>query len=128
MRRRNAAILDQALSAIPALRVPIPPPHIEHVYYRYHVFVRPERVRAGWTRDRIQEAINAEGFPCLYGSCSEIYLEKAIPESWRPKQRHPIARELGETSLMLPIHHLLSPSDMADIAAAVAKVMAVASA
>ena len=128
LRRRNAAILDQALSAIPALRVPVPPPGFEHVYYRYHVFVCPERLRPDWTRDRIQEAITAEGIPCLYGSCSEIYLEKAIPESWRPKQRHRVARELGETSLMLPIHHLLSPSDMADIAAAVSKVMAAASA
>lgn len=125
-RRRNARTLDRELGKIPALRIAVPPAGFDHVYYRYHAFVRPEGLRPGWTRDRVQEAINAEGIPCLYGSCSEIYLEKAIPEAWRPKQRHPVARELGETSLMLPIHHLLSEADMADVAAAVAKVMAAA--
>ena len=40
-------------------------------------------------------------------------LEKAFPLEWRPKSRLPIARELGETSLMFLVHPTLTPEDVA---------------
>lgn len=125
-RRRNAASLTGEFSRIPALRVVRPPDDVFHSYYKYDVFVRPERLRQGWDRNRIQEAIAAEGIPCLSGTCSEIYLEKAFPESMRPPHRHPVARELGETSLMFKVHPTLSERDLADTCAAVTKVMQIA--
>ena len=42
------------------------------------LFVRPERLRPGWDRDRIMAEIARRGVPCFTGSCSEIYLEKAF--------------------------------------------------
>jgi len=125
-RRRNAAVLDQHLSKIPALRVPSVPPGFGHAYYKYHLFVRPQRLARGWDRERILEAIEAEGVPCGSGSCSEIYLEKTFPAKLRPKKRRPVARELGETSLMFQLHHTLAEEDMLDICRAVEKVMKVA--
>jgi len=122
-RRRNAGILTEAFSHISALRVTIPPPDIGHAYYKYYVFVRPERLGAGWTRDRIVEAISAEGVPCSVGSCSEIYLEKAFPHAMRPTERFGSARELGETSLMFMVHPTLTESDMQDTVRTVEKVM-----
>jgi len=121
-RRQHASELTAAFSSIPALRVTIPPDNIHHSYYKYYAFVRPERLRSGWTRDRIMTAINAEGVPCYSGSCSEIYLEKAFA-GLAPRQRLPIATELGETSLMFLVHPTLSSADMADTAEAVHKVM-----
>jgi dTDP-4-amino-4,6-dideoxygalactose transaminase len=53
-------------------------------------------------------AISATGVPCYSGSCSEIYLEEAFPESMRPTERLPVAKELGETSLMFLVHPTLS--------------------
>ncbi|HEX4785468.1 MAG TPA: DegT/DnrJ/EryC1/StrS family aminotransferase [Candidatus Sulfotelmatobacter sp.] len=126
-RRRNAAYLSEEFSRIPALRVVRPPDEVFHSYYKYDVFVRPERLREGWDRNRIQEAIAAEGIPCLSGTCSEIYLEKAFPESMRPPHRLQVARELGETSLMFKVHPTLSERDLADTCAAVSKVMQTAS-
>jgi hypothetical protein len=123
IRRRNAQILTKALQSILALRVTIPPPEIVHAYYKYYVFIRPEMLKDGWHRERIQAAINAEGIPCYNGSCSEIYLEKAFPEHLRPRQRLPVAKELGETSLMFLVHPTLSEADMADTCLAVEKVM-----
>ena len=125
-RNRNAAVLTEAFSSIPGLRVTVPPAETEHAYYKYYVFVRPEKLRAGWTRDRIVEAINAEGVPCAVGSCSEIYLEKAFPESMRPAKRLEASRALGETSLSFMVHPTLTKSDMQDTARAVAKVMRIA--
>ena len=126
-RREYARVLDERFSRIPALRVSIPPDDIEHAYYKYYVFVRPERLTDGWNRDRIMEAVAAEGIPCYSGSCSEIYLESAFPSEWRPTRRLPVAKELGETSLMFLVHPTLSRQDIEDTCAAVEKVMSVAS-
>jgi dTDP-4-amino-4,6-dideoxygalactose transaminase len=127
-RRHLAEILTAGFARIPGLRVTKPPADIEHSYYKYYVFVRPEALRKGWTRDRILQAVNSEGIPCQVGSCSEIYLEKAFPEEWRPAGRHSVARELGETSLMFFVHPTLSDEDMQDTVAAVEKVMSIATA
>lgn len=122
-RREAAAMLTESLGRIDALRVTIPGDEIEHAYYKYYAFVRPERLREEWDRNRIVEAINAEGIPCGTGSCGEIYLEKAFAvNGLYDGQRLPNARLLGETSLMFLVHPTLSTRDVADTAAAVEKV------
>lgn len=125
-RQSHAQRLDQALTGIPALRVTTPPENVRHAYYKYYVYVRPERLNDGWTRDKIMQAVTAEGVPCLSGSCSEIYLEKAFDATGRPQQRLPIARELGDTSLLVHVHPTLEDKDIADTVEAIQKVMAVA--
>ncbi|TWT87096.1 UDP-4-amino-4-deoxy-L-arabinose--oxoglutarate aminotransferase [Pseudobythopirellula maris] len=109
-RRRNAKAIDRILSEAPSLRVPVPPAGVSHAHYKHYVFVRPERLLKGWDRDRVMDEINARGVPCFSGSCSEIYLEKAFPSEWRPRHRLPVAKELGETSLML----LVDPTHTAE--------------
>jgi dTDP-4-amino-4,6-dideoxygalactose transaminase len=126
-RRRNATILTQAFTQHDALRVPQPPSHIGHSYYKYYAFVRPAKLRSGWNRDRILSAIVAEGIPCFTGSCSEIYLEKAFTPELRPTERLTVAKELGESSLMFLVHPTLSEFDMHDTCQAVAKVLEAAS-
>ncbi len=127
LRRRNANILSQRFGTLPALRVTIPPQEIGHAYYKYYVFLRPEWLRDGWSRDHLLQAIVAEGIPCFSGSCSEIYLERAVPKDMRPAQRLQVARQLGETSLMFLVHPTLSEQDMLDTALAVEKVLKSAS-
>jgi dTDP-4-amino-4,6-dideoxygalactose transaminase len=111
-RRAHAAKLTECFSELPGLRVTLPPAHVGHSYYKYYTFVRPETLQSGWSRDRIVAEISALGVPCYSGSCSEIYLEKAFPIEWRPKNRLPVARELGETSLMFLVHPTLNDEDM----------------
>jgi dTDP-4-amino-4,6-dideoxygalactose transaminase len=107
-RRKNAHMLSAGFSSQDALRVTVPSADIGHAYYKYYAFVRPECLRSGWTRDRIIQAINDLGVPCFSGSCSEIYLEKAFNGTgFRPLARLPVARELGETSLMFLVHPTL---------------------
>jgi dTDP-4-amino-4,6-dideoxygalactose transaminase len=84
-----------------------------HAQYKFYAYVCPERLEAGWTRDRIIESINAQGVPCYQGSCSEVYLEKAFDGTgWRPAERLPVARQLGETSVMWLVHPTLTQADM----------------
>lgn len=122
-RRRYASILTRRFSEMPTLRVAVPPPEVRHAYYKYYVYLLPDRLRAGWNRDRVIESIRAEGIPCFSGSCSEIYLEKAFPPEMKPTQRLPVAKELGETSLMFLVHPTLSEQDMHDTSDAVEKVL-----
>jgi len=51
--------------------------------------------------------------PCYQGSCSEVYLEKAFDGTgWRPAERLPVARTLGETSLMFLVHPTLTEDEI----------------
>lgn len=104
MRRQRAQILVEALGSLPAVRIPVPDKPIEHAFYKFYLFLRPEVLRPGWDRDRIlQEAVH-QGVRCFSGSCSEIYLEKAFETyGLRPAHRRTTAEILGKTSLMFQV-------------------------
>lgn len=109
IRRSHAEQLNKGLDGVDALRLTLPPPHVKHAYYKYYLFVRPERLKRERGRDWILSAVNAAGVPCFSGSCSEIYLEKAfVNAGFGPAHRLPVARELGATSLMLLVHPTLA--------------------
>jgi dTDP-4-amino-4,6-dideoxygalactose transaminase len=128
-RRRLAARLDDGLGELPALRIPRPPASVRPAYYRYYAYVRPERLAPGWSRDRVHAALLAEGVPVMTGSCSEMYLERAFDDHpGRPAERLPIARELGETSLAIATHPLVTDVEVDDLVGAFRKVLAKATA
>ena len=123
-RQQHAAAINSACRLIPALRIPELPTYMEHACYKHYLFVRPEQLKPGWTRDRIIEEINAQGVPCYQGSCSEIYLEKAFDDTdYRPQERLPIAKELGETSLMFLVHPSLTEAEINKTCTAIQSVM-----
>ncbi|RMD85134.1 MAG: DegT/DnrJ/EryC1/StrS aminotransferase family protein [Candidatus Dadabacteria bacterium] len=126
MRRYNAAMLSKCLSQFPSIRITDPPKHIYHSYYKYYCFIRPDNLREGWSRDKIMEAISAEGIPCFSGSCPEIYREKAFEAIKTPPERLPVAKELGETSLMFLVHPTIGAKDMDDMQRAIEKVLSIA--
>ena len=100
-----------------------------HGQYKFYAYVRPHNLAVGWCRDRIIEAINAEGVPCYQGSCSEVYLEKAFDATgWRPTMRLPIARELGETSLMFLVHPTLTNAEITKTCEVIKQILKEASA
>jgi dTDP-4-amino-4,6-dideoxygalactose transaminase len=128
-RRHFAAMLTTAFMSLPALRVTIPPSDVYHSYYKYYVFVRPERLKPGWNKERIMMEIGRRGIPCFFGSCDEIYLEKAFTKhNLQPKERLPVARRLGETALMFLVHPTLEDSDIMATITVVKSVMETATA
>lgn len=95
---------------------------------RCWLHVRSENLAEGWSRDRIVHETNALGVPCYQGSCSEVYLEKAFDNTgWRPEPRLPVAKALGETSLMWLVPPTLTADEMARTATVVAQVLQQAS-
>lgn len=84
-----------------------------HANYKFYAYVRSKNLKYGWNRDMIVDAINAEGVPCYQGSCSEVYLEKAFDNTvYRPDKRLPVAKELGESSLMFLVHPTLTKEEV----------------
>lgn len=84
-----------------------------HGQYKYYFYVQPDNLAPDWTRDRIIKTINDLNVPCFQGSCSEVYLEKAFDGTGcRPKERLPVAKELGENSLMFLIHPTLTSAEI----------------
>lgn len=123
-RRENARILEECLSQIPGLRLTRPWSDIGHAYYKYYVFIRSARLAPGWSRDRIVLAFQAEGVPCMSGTCPELYLEKAfLNAEKRLVGRLPVAAKLGETSIMFLVHPTLRVEHMRQTCMAIEKVM-----
>ena len=108
-RLSNASSIWSVAKQCKGLRVPIIPDHIEHAAYKCYVFVK-DGVEL---RDKMMMEINEKGVPCYSGSCSEVYLEKAFDNTgFRPKERLPFAKELGETSLMFLVHPTLTKEEI----------------
>jgi len=127
-RTRNARAILDTCRRFAALHVPDLPEGSEHAFYKCYVYLRPEHLASAWSRDRIIEAISAQGVPCYQGSCSEVYLEKAFDGTpWRPQQRLAQARRLGDTSLMFLVHPTLSAVEIEKTCQVIAEVMAQAS-
>jgi len=108
-RLNNANNIWSAAKQCKGLRVSTIPDHVEHAAYKCYVFVEG----GVELRDKIMREINEKGVPCYSGSCSEVYLEKAFDNTgFRPKERLPVAKELGETSLMFLVHPTLTKEEI----------------
>ena len=121
-RKENARRLAAAAAGIDTYRVPLSPADIEHAFYRFYLFVEPERLAPGWERDRIMNVIVAKGVPCFSGSCSEIYKEKAFSPLGLNDLHLPVAAELGETSLAFLVHPTLAEDEIARCCEAIREV------
>ncbi|MEZ8991469.1 DegT/DnrJ/EryC1/StrS family aminotransferase [Vibrio breoganii] len=112
-RQANGAEIDKIASKFNVVRIVDVPDYIEHAEYKHYLFIEPQNLAEGWSRDRIVEEVVARGVPAFQGSCSEVYLEKAFDGTpWRPKNRLKNAVELGETSLMFLVHPTLTPAEI----------------
>jgi dTDP-4-amino-4,6-dideoxygalactose transaminase len=150
-RRENAGVLIEGLAGVPGLRVPVPDAHVGHAWYKFYAYVEPERLKAGWSRDAVMQAVSEKGVPCMQGICPEVYREIAFRSSgqWselrgqraegqgarakkrgqraagdlRPERRLAAAKDLGETSLMFLVHPTLGKREMEETVRVVRGVM-----
>lgn len=119
-RRNNAEAIWEAARNLPNIRVPGlrcsgcdgacgSTKGCTHAAYKCYLFVTGGEP----LRDKMLKCINEKGVPCFSGSCSEVYLEAAFDNTpFRPRERLPVARELGETSLMLLCHPTLTNDEI----------------
>ena len=128
--RRTAIAVRLAGALAPfagAVRVPLPDAGVTHAFYRLYAYVRPGGLADGWSRDRIVAELSAAGVQVLHGTCSEVYQEKAFDGTpYRPAERLPVARELGETSLMFLTHPTMTEGEVDHAVAMIDRVMTLA--
>lgn len=125
-RQANCRAIWETAGSLPGLRVPVVPEEIGHAGYKCYVFVDEAAVNepVADVRDRIMNAMVAEGVPCFSGSCSEVYLEKAFTDlGLGPQERLPVARALGESSLMFLVHPTLTAAEIDKTCEVLRKVM-----
>ncbi len=128
IRTRNAFIIYETLKSLESLRIPMPDNNIKHAWYKFYCFIKPESIKEGWSRDKIVQKIIKDGYPAYSGSCSEIYLEKCFRDlGYGPVKRLPVARELGENSLMFLVHPTITEVQMYDYAQIIKKIILEAS-
>ncbi|OLF52826.1 DegT/DnrJ/EryC1/StrS family aminotransferase [Pseudomonas chlororaphis] len=126
-RLANSQQIWECARQLNGLRTPAIPEGSVHAAYKCYVFVEPQQLKDGWDRDRILAEITARQVPVYSGSCSEVYLEKAFDNTeWRPATRLPIARELGETSLMFLVHPTLKAAEIEKTCSVLKEVMQLA--
>ena len=113
-RANNVQTIVNALSSCSLVRVPLPPTNkYRHAWYKFHVYLNSNALSSGWTRDRILSEITSMGYPGLSGSCSEIYLERCFRDAgMSPLHRLPVARELGESSILFLVHPTITTEQM----------------
>ncbi|QFT63710.1 DegT/DnrJ/EryC1/StrS aminotransferase family protein [Roseivivax sp. THAF30] len=127
LRHRNAQILADGLRDCPALRVPMPGKGIRHAWYRFYAFTRTDRLKPGWSRDRIIQELAERGQSVFSGSCPEIYNEGVFrSRRFTPASPLPVAHELGHTSLAFRVDPTIEPAEMHVMVQAVRDVMKLA--
>lgn len=128
-RRTFANLYNQSFKDTPALRLTIAGSEINHAYYKYYCFIRPELIKPDWDIIRIIENINAHGVPVMSGSCWNISEEVAFKQAgWNvPADKLPNAHSLKDTSLLLLLHPTLTEEDIVKAAEIVKNVISEAS-
>ena len=95
-----------------------------HAWYRLYLFGRQANLKAGWSRDRIVATLQQAGVPCMQGSCSEIYRERAFDgDDSRPASPLQVASQLGEDSIAFLVHPTIDDATMTEIANATAGII-----
>lgn len=113
IRQQYAKIYEDYFCDLSAVRLIHPPQEFWHAYYRYDLFIKPDVLKHGWSRNRILEHANQLGVPCVTGKNSEIYLEQAfVKNNLKPAKRLPIAQVLSETSIALLVDPVFTEGDI----------------
>ena len=95
---------------MPIVNIPSIKPYLTHAFYKCYLTINKDRIKKGWSRDRIIFEINKLGVRCFSGSCPEIYLEKSYKNSNISRLAN--SKKLGEESLMFEVHPGLTKLEM----------------
>ena len=131
-RKKYAETLNLAFEKVDGLRVERAPSHMGHPYYKYYVFLELDRLKADWGREKIIQAISAEGVVCQFGStwavaCEDAWskVESPTGETWNLQLEKPLENDLkvGQSILMFQVHPTLTDEHIEATIEAVQKVM-----
>jgi len=109
----NADLLRRRLGGHPLIHLPKVPEGVEHAYYKFYLMLNLDGFASGADRSDIIAELVSNGIAAGSGSCPDMSRELAVRNSAHPNTRLlPVAAEVGERSLMLPVDHLLGEGAM----------------
>lgn len=112
-RTENAKILIEQLQECSLVRIPEPEEGIVHAWYKFYMYLDNDKIKKGWSRERIIEEIISFGYVAYQGSCSELYLEGCFKEAGEGTTRECLnSKELGKSSIMLCVHPTITASQI----------------
>jgi len=121
-RQKNAERIIDSLAKFPNLyRIPEVKPYMQHAWYKLNIFLK-ENVLKGIKSVELVNLFIEAGVPCFVGPCPEIYLEESFKKNKAVIRRFPIAKKLGETSIMFLVHPTLTNEDLNFICSTIEKI------
>jgi perosamine synthetase len=118
VRRRNAAMLHEALATLEGLTPQQLTPHSDHAWHQYCVLIDPERF--GCDRDTLAQRLKEQGVATGVHYPRGLH-QQPIFEELYGQQTLPVTEHLARNILALPVHHGLSEDDVHYIAQAIRK-------
>jgi dTDP-4-amino-4,6-dideoxygalactose transaminase len=124
-RSANAARLSASLQQLPGIIVDLPKPGHHPAWYKFYVRIDPAAMPNGIRRAELLARLTAMGIQCGSGSCPDMSGEAAFANSGARRDGNLAhAHALGETTVMLPVDHLLTDDDMDSIVQAFREILA----
>ncbi len=120
-RRMIAAAYAQVIDRYDFIDYGQPPNSSYHSHYRFYARWKHQFI----TRDDFVSRCVEIELPAFQGSCPEVYLEKACEaQSFGPSSRLPVARLIGEESVMLLTHPSLTDDEVKSLSSRLDSVLA----
>ncbi len=119
-RRAIAAVYGSELGSIEGIRVPSPPPAARHSYHAYTVVVEPG---AAITRDELQTALRERGVQSQVNYPLPLHHQPVfIRMNGSDAASLPVAEDLVDRVLSIPVHHHLTDGEVEQVVAAVVEI------
>jgi len=111
-RQAAAEFYDRNLSGIAELKIPARVSYSSHSFHQYTIKV-PEK------RDELQRFLNSKNIPCMVYYPVPLHLQEAYAYLGYQKGDFPVAEELSEQVLSLPMHTELTEEQLTYIVSAI---------
>jgi dTDP-4-amino-4,6-dideoxygalactose transaminase len=111
-RQKAAAFYDQELSGIDGLFIPFRAPYSTHTFHQYTLRVPNQR-------DALQKFLNDKGIPCMIYYPLPLHLQEAYLFLGYREGDFPVAEELSQQVLSLPMHTELTEEQLNYIVSAI---------
>ncbi|MGB9831766.1 MAG: DegT/DnrJ/EryC1/StrS family aminotransferase, partial [Fervidicoccus fontis] len=106
IRRQNAAYFTKELSKVKEIKTPVELPGYKHVYHQYVIRVPAE------DRDKLIEHLNKLGIGTAIHYPYPLHIQPIYKAMGYPEKQNPVSLEVSKEVLSIPVHPLLSKSDL----------------
>jgi len=118
-RRANAALYDKLLAEIPGIATPVVPRGVKHAYHQYTIRIDGQTTQNRVDRDTLRAKLRDRGIGTGVYYPTPLHLNPLFAACGYVRGDFPNAEAAAMEVLALPIHPLLSESDVETVAASI---------